>query len=158
GDSLRVGNRSYEIVGRLTATSTEPAAVMLFSPRVYVSAETLDSTLLQQGSRAEFEVFFKLPEEVDPEQLREEIRPHLEAHRLGSDTVEEIKNDWDRALGNLYRFLGLVALTALLLGGLGVGSAIHLYVRRRLDSVAVLRCLGASRRRTSSVYVVQALG
>ena len=158
GDSIRLGDTSYPIVGRLLATSSEPAAVMLFSPRVYVPLDDLDSTLLERGSRAEYDVFFKLPDNVDPDELRDEIRPHLEEFRLGSDTVEEVKGDWDRALTNLYRFLGLVALTALLLGGLGIGSAIHLYVRRRLESVAVLRCLGAGRARTSAVYVVQALG
>lgn len=157
GDSVKIGDHVYNIAGRLLATSTEPSASMIFSPRVFVPLDRLDPSLLERGSRAEYEVFFRLPPGTDADALRDDLRPHLDRFRLGSDTVSEVKNNWNRALRNLYRFLGLVALTALLLGGLGIGSAIHLYVRRRRDSIAVLRCLGASRKRTSAIYVVQAV-
>ena len=58
-------------------------------------------------------------------------------------------------LGRLGRYLGLVALVALLLGGLGVASAVHVFVKRKLDTIAVLRCLGASGRKVMAVYLVQ---
>ncbi|HKL88902.1 MAG TPA: FtsX-like permease family protein, partial [Salinibacter sp.] len=75
---------------------------------------------------------------------------------LDTDTVEEEAEDWREGLGNLYRFLSLVGFVALLLGSLGVASAVHVYVKRRLGSIAVLRCLGASAGRTFRIYLAQA--
>jgi putative ABC transport system permease protein len=60
-------------------------------------------------------------------------------------------------LDDLYRFLHLGALAALLLGALGVASAIHLHVQRKLSLVAVLRCLGVPPRVAPRIYLVQAI-
>jgi putative ABC transport system permease protein len=68
------------------------------------------------------------------------------------------REGWDRSLSNLYRFLGLVGFMSLLLGSLGVASSIHVYVRQRIQTVAVLRCYGASSRQTIIIYLIQALG
>jgi putative ABC transport system permease protein len=53
------------------------------------------------------------------------------------------------------RFLGLVGLAALLLGGLGVASAVHVFVREKRAQVAVLRCIGATRRTAFVAYLLQ---
>jgi putative ABC transport system permease protein len=47
----------------------------------------------------------------------------------------------DRALDQLGRYLGLVALIALLLGGLGVASAVHVFIRRKLETIAICAAL-----------------
>ena len=51
----------------------------------------------------------------------------------------------------------MVALAALLLGGLGVASAVHVYIRQQMDSIAVLRCLGATSWQLFAIYLLQAL-
>ena len=55
------------------------------------------------------------------------------------------------------RFLGLVGLAALLLGGLGVASAINVFIKSRRDTIAVLRCLGATQRTAFTAYLLQAI-
>src|SRR5690606_39101493 len=157
GDSVRIGRVAYRIAGRLEKSPRESQAVSLFSPRIFIPMDSLDSELLQMGSRAEYEVYFKFPEGTDVEALKEEIRPHLDEYRIGSDTVEEIKNNWNEGLTNLYQFLSLAGFIALLLGGLGVAGTIYVYVRQRIDSVAVLRCLGAGSWRTVAISLVQSL-
>lgn len=157
GDSVRIGRVTYQIAGRLEKTPRESEAVSLFSPRIFIPMDSLDAELLQMGSRAEYEVYFKFPEGTDVEALKERIQPHLEEFRIGSDTVEEIKNNWNEGLTNLYQFLSLAGFVALLLGGLGVAGTIYVYVKQRIDSVAVLRCLGASSWRTVGIYLIQAL-
>src|SRR5678816_3020662 len=47
-------------------------------------------------------------------------------------------------------------LVALLLGGIGVASGVHAFVARKIDTVAVLRCLGATSRQVLIIYVLQA--
>ena len=61
-----------------------------------------------------------------------------------------------RTLGNLYNYLGLVGFVALLLGCVGVASAIQVYVRHKLSTVAVLRCLGARSSQAFTIYLIQA--
>ncbi len=157
GDSVRIGRRSYRVAGRLIKTPREANAVMLFSPRIYIPLEGLDAELLAQGSRADYEVYFRFPEGADVERTARDIKPFIEANKIGIDTVEEIRGNWDEGLTNLYRFLSLVGFVALLLGGLGVASAIHVYIQQRVASVAMLRCLGARQSGTVMIYFVQAL-
>lgn len=156
GDSMRIGNVSYKVEGRLLQTPRESAAVMLFSPRVYVPLERVDSALLAVGSRADYEVYFRFEDERDADASIDPLRPELREYRVGADTIEEERENWDEALTNLYRFLGLVGFTALLLGSLGVASSISVYVRQRVQTIAVLRVYGASVGSTVWVYVLQA--
>src|SRR5690606_35198669 len=73
-------------------------------------------------------------------------------------TASGAQEDWAEAIGNLTRFLQLVGFVALLLGGIGVASAVTVYVRQKAETVATLRCLGASAGRVLGIYVLQALG
>ncbi|MFN5583232.1 ABC transporter permease, partial [Gemmatimonas sp.] len=53
-------------------------------------------------------------------------------------------------------FLSIIGLIALLLGGIGVASGVNAFVSAKIDTVAVLRCLGATSRQVLALYVVQA--
>lgn len=156
GDSVRIGQVTYSIAGELEQAPGESSFTSAASPRIYIPRAELDTTLFGQGSRAEYEVLFQFSEDRDVEALVSDIEPFVDRHDLDIDTVEEEAEDWREGLGNLYRFLGLVGFVALLLGSLGVASAIHVYVQRRIPSIAVLRCLGAKARHTFQVYLAQA--
>jgi len=156
GDSVRIGRRGYTILGQLEKTPRENEIISLFSPRIYIPREGLDTLLLTDGSRAEYDVNFYFDEERDVEALVDDIRPQLREYKIDSDTVEETREDWDESLTNLYRFLSIVAFMALLLGGIGVASAINIYIRKRKETIAVLRCVGAKATRTFAIYAVQA--
>ncbi|MFT4604936.1 MAG: putative ABC transport system permease protein [Rhodothermales bacterium] len=158
GDSVYVGGRGYTIAGTLLQTPRESAASGLFSPRIYVPLAGLDSTLLSFGSMADYEVYFRFTDGRDFEAMADSLRPLLRPARIGVDTVIEERDNWDRNLTNLYRFLSLVGFVALLLGSLGVASAVHVYISQRIDTVATLRCFGATAGATLAVYAVQALG
>ncbi|MEX0748320.1 MAG: FtsX-like permease family protein, partial [Rhodothermales bacterium] len=156
GDSVRIGRHAYTVEGSLEKMPRENEIMSLFSPRIFIPRARLDTTLLSTGSRADYEVAFKFDDGHDVEATAEKIAPYMRRNRVGYDTVEETRGDWDQSLTNLYRFLSIVAFIAVLLGGIGVASAIHVYVRRRMDTIAVLRCLGAEAQRTFAIYGVQA--
>ncbi len=158
GDSVQIGDRMYRVAGRLLQTPRETAAVMLFSPRIYIPSRYLDRSLLQKGSRAEYEVYFQFDDGRDVETLVDDLKPVLVAEQVTTDTIQEQKDGWDQSLSNLYRFLSLVGFMALLLGSLGVASAVNVYVRQRVQTVAVLRCFGARSWPTFGVYLVQSIG
>ena len=157
GDSVRIGRYFYPVAGRIDRMPSENQMMSFFSPRVYIPAARLDSTLLSRGSQADYEWAFRFDDGRDVEALVENIGLFLREEEVRYDTVEEVRESWDEGLTNLYRFLNVIAFVAVLLGGIGVAGAIHVYVRRRLATIAVLRCLGAGTRQTFSVYAVQTI-
>lgn len=158
GDELRIGNLVSHVVGRLEKIPGEAVALSAIAPRVYFSMDDLPKTgLLREGSLAQYRLYFKLPPATDVSELLSQIRPQLERLRLRPDTVEERKRQLGRAMDNLYHFLNLVGFVALLLGGVGVASAIHAHVRQKLGTVAVLRCLGGSIAQTFAIYLAQGM-
>ncbi|MEM1041550.1 MAG: FtsX-like permease family protein [Bacteroidota bacterium] len=155
GDSVRVGQRTYRIAGGIDEIAGQTGVGSFVGPRVYVPLAALDTTLLGFGSRVDYRRHFRF-DAADEEAVLAEIRPALRALGLGADTPMEAQEDWNNALGDLGRFLSLVGFVALLLGGIGVASAITVYVRQKAETVATLRCLGATAGQTLRAYVLQA--
>jgi putative ABC transport system permease protein len=83
------------------------------------------------------------------------LRPRLERARVRARTVAETEGGLTQSIQQLADFLGVVGLIALLLGGIGVASGVHAFVSRKIDTVAVLRCLGATRAQVLLIYVTQ---
>ena len=159
GDSISIGLRTFEIAGRLISIPGETAAMSTIGPRVYIPMAELESTaLIQPGSRATYRALYRFVNDVDVEELKDTYGTDTAARfGLDWDTVQDRQAGLERSLGNLYRFLNLSGFIALILGSVGVASAIHTYVRRKRGTIAVLRCLGAEGRHTFFIYVIQAV-
>jgi len=129
GEQVKIGELNLPITGSLEKIPGENAVFSTIAPRVYIPLDKLDATqLLRDDSFARFKVFFKLPDDVDVEKLVRKYRPRFDKRRLGADTVDERKAQLGRSLENLNRFLGLGGFIALLLGAIGIASAIHVHV------------------------------
>ncbi|HET9275996.1 MAG TPA: FtsX-like permease family protein [Gemmatimonadales bacterium] len=158
GDTLALGRARFPIIGTVLNIPGDVGVAAAFGARVFIPAESIDATgLLQFGSRAEYQAFVQLPPGTDAEKLRERYRRPLREERVRVRTVEDDQEDLTSALTQLGNYLGLVALVALLLGGLGVASAVHVFIKRKLDTIAVLRCLGASAPQVFAIYLLQSL-
>jgi putative ABC transport system permease protein len=158
GDEVRIGNLTSHVAGRLEKIPGESVALSAIAPRVYFSMDDLARTgLLREGSLAQYRIYFKLSSGTNVTEMVSALRPQFEKLRLRTDTVEERKRELGRAMDNLYHFLNLVGFIALLLGGVGVASAIHVHVKQKLNTVAVLRCLGSSVAQAFSIYLAQGM-
>ncbi|MDB6020916.1 MAG: permease [Pedosphaera sp.] len=158
GDEIRLGDLTTRIVGKLIKVPGESVALSAIAPRVYIPMSDLSQTgLLRPGALVRYKTYFKFGPSVDVSKLVEKIKPQLDKFRLGSETVEQRKRDLGRAMENLYHFLNLVGFIALLLGGVGVASAIHVHVKQKLGTVALLRCLGGSVAQTFAIYLAQGM-
>ncbi len=130
-----------------------------FGPRVFIPGPLVAETgLLGFGARAEYDVYVQLPAGADAQAIADTLKPRLRPDRVRVRTVQDEQRSLGNALERLGRFLGLVALVALLLGGLGVASAVHVMIRQKMDTIAVLRCLGGSSRQVFALFLVQAAG
>ncbi|MEO1249109.1 MAG: FtsX-like permease family protein, partial [Pseudomonadota bacterium] len=54
-------------------------------------------------------------------------------------------------------FLTLAGLTALLVGGVGVGNAVRAFLEGRMETIATLKCLGAPGRLIFTIYLMQVM-
>jgi putative ABC transport system permease protein len=159
GDSIRVGRASFRIAGTLLSLPGETALRADIQPPVLVPLQFLQETdLVKRGSRVEHKVYLRFDDGRDPEALEKELERRFENEEddIDVDTIADRRRRLDRTLGNLSRFLGLGGFVALLLGAVGVASAIHTHVQQKLETVAVLRTLGASGRQGLLIYLIQA--
>lgn len=156
GDSVKIGNLSFVIAGTLLGAPGKTGISASVAPVVYIPIEYLSQTGLEQkGSRISYRYYFKYDKPVDFDQLMTQLEPRLEAEGLWYDTVETQKDDTTRSFNDVTRFLSLIGFIALLLGCIGVASAIHIYVREKINTIAVLRCLGATASQAFFIYLIQ---
>lgn len=158
GDTVAIGEARFEIAGYLKDFPGDLGIRTAVGPRVFLPLRFLEETrLLRFGSVAAHRVYFEWDD-------AEAVRAFLDTHdsllvdsRIGRTTVEDVEEDLGSALDAFSRFLGLIGLIALILGGLGVASGIHVFVKERLDTVAVLRCMGAGQPLVFRIYLLQAV-
>ncbi|MFN0100275.1 MAG: ABC transporter permease, partial [Gemmatimonadaceae bacterium] len=157
GDTLVVGFARFVIRGSLTNVPGDPGIAATIGPRIFIPEQYLAQTqLLGLGSRAEYEAVLKLPDDVESPRWVAPLRPRFEGAGVRVRTVVENEIDLTDAISQLSRFLSVIGLVALLLGGIGVASGVNAFVQRKIDTVAVLRCLGASSKQVLTIYLLQA--
>jgi putative ABC transport system permease protein len=157
GDSLQLGFAIFRIAGTLENVPGEAGIASAFGPRAFIPAARLDDTgLLVFGSRAEYEAMVAVPQGTDVDKLVKDVRAELDSTRVRVRTAVETERNLTDDVAQLHRFLGIVGLVALLLGGIGVASAIHAYVSEKIDTVAILRCLGATTPQVITIYAATA--
>jgi putative ABC transport system permease protein len=158
GEAVRLGQLSTSVAGTIQRAPGESIALANFAPRVYLPIDQVPETgLLRVGSLARYRVHFKFGAETNVAALVKQIRPQLQKHRLRFHTVETRSEDLGRSMDEVSNYLNLAGFVALLLGGIGVASGIHVHVKQKLETVAVLRCLGSGVAQTFAIYVVQAM-
>lgn len=155
-DSIRIGSSSFKVAGVVSKIPGGGGIMASFTPSVYISMKELDSTgLVQYGSRVNYKQFFKTTTDAETEQLIEKLNPTLKRFGYGYDTVQERKDGLGAGFVSVYRFFSLLAFVALILGCIGVASAVHIYAREKRDEVAVLRCVGSSGWQAFNIYFIQ---
>jgi putative ABC transport system permease protein len=156
GDSVRIGKHTFVIGGRIIKIPGEAMAFATVAPRVYIPLSDLQKTdLIKFGSLANFTASFKFGPEADISAIEKRVNAKREQYRIRTETVAGRQRRLNRTLGNLYNFLSLVAFSSLLLGCIGVASAIHVFMRQKQATVAILRCLGAQSNQVLTIYALQ---
>jgi putative ABC transport system permease protein len=159
GDTLLVGEARLVLRGQVIGMPTEVGFQSAIGPRVYIAHDRIPSTgLLTFGSIARYHANFRMPERVDRNEFRNRNDEILEVNQLRYTTAAGQAREISSAVEDVSRYLGLMGLAALFLGGIGVASAIHVYIREKVITVAVLRCLGAVQRTLFTAYLLQAAG
>jgi putative ABC transport system permease protein len=158
GEKLAIGELQFEIIGTIRKAPGTFGIQTQVAPRVLIPAHLVPKTkLIRPGSLVSYLLFIGLDAEV-LEPWLVDYRAQLEDAKLRITTVRAFQSDLNRSFKVLTRYLGLIGLAALALGGIGVAAGIRVFVREKLASVALLRSLGASSRDIFGVYGLLAMG
>jgi putative ABC transport system permease protein len=156
GDSIAVGNKHFELAGSVLQVPGQSGIAATVAPPVFIPYNQVEATgLLQKGSRLNYRLYVKFPDRFGKKDYETLLKPVLEKEDLRFDDVDERKENLGRAFDDLGRFLNLTAFMALLLGCIGVASSVHIYMKEKVSSVALLRCLGASGKTGMGIFMVQ---
>jgi putative ABC transport system permease protein len=159
GDTLVLGEGRFEIIATIEDIPGSAGVESAFAPRLFISQEWVEETqLITFGSRVAYRAYLRLANEEAAEVLADQYGPQLRPDRISMWTAKRDREDTLQDLDQLSRYLGLVALIALLLGGLGVASAVNVFIKQKRETIAVLRCLGATSRQVFATYLMQAIG
>lgn len=159
GDSIKVGELTLPIIGSLNSLPGSSAVMSSVAPPIVIPFGLVpDTELLQFGSRKEYQYYYKADALTDLQQLEDVLEPMLDAENADLDTHTSTSRRLGRRYENMGKFLNLVAFIALLLGCVGIASSVHIYIREKLKHIAVLKCLGASRKQSFLIYLIQIAG
>lgn len=157
GDRLTVGDLEFVIAAIVT---NEPARasgrIFTIAPRVMLNTSDLAATgLVTPASRVHYRMLFA-GEEVAIAQFRQWADRRLQpGERI--EGIEEARPEVRDALERARRFLGLAAMVSVLLAGVAVATSSQRFIRRHLDSCAVMRCIGGRQRQILSLFMLQML-
>jgi len=155
-DSIRIGSSVFKVAGVVTKVPGGGGLLATFTPSVYISMDELDSTrLVQFGSRVNYKQYFKTRSEQQTERTLAKLKPLIRKSGYSYETVEGRKEGLGEAFNSIYRFFSLLAFIALILGCIGIASAVHIYAREKREEVAVLRCIGSSGWQAFNIFFIQ---
>jgi putative ABC transport system permease protein len=160
GDRLALGGKIFTLRGTVLSEPDRLGNAFTLGPRLFLSGESLRSTgLVAKGSRVTHRLLVKLPDDAGAaavEAFAARLRSALsEPAFFRIETSAEGQPEMRRGVDRTERFLGLVALLSLVVGGVGVAQTVRAWLASRLDSIAVFKALGARPREILAIYLAQ---
>ena len=164
GDELKIGTRLFRIASVVVNEPDRLSGNFAAGPRVLISREGLDASgLLAPGSHAGQRYLFKLPARRDdgaiPDSAVSAFGERLEKLLPEARVIDyrETNPALTRGLDRATSLLSLMSLVALVLGAIGVGMAMRAHLQQRLDTIAIMKSLGARSGQIMKIYLLQTL-
>jgi putative ABC transport system permease protein len=156
-DSIRIGKREFRITARIIREPDRMTTGFTLGARVFLTREGLEDTgIVSDVSRATERILLKLPENRDIASLRTSLENSF-GRRARVTDYTETNPALTRALDRATRFLAMVSLIALIVGGLGVGATMQSHIRQKMTSIAFMKCVGGRSADILRIYLVQAI-
>jgi len=164
GDQLKVGGQLFRIAASVVNEPDRLSGNFAAGPRVLMSRQALDATgLLASGSHATERYLFKLPPPTDGRPVSDSAVAALKA-QLEKLLPEAQLTDYretnpalTQGLDRATSLLSLMSLVALVLGAVGVAMAMRAHLQQRLDTIAIMKSLGARSSQIMKIYLLQTL-
>jgi putative ABC transport system permease protein len=154
GDRLTVGTLDLEVTAVLTYRPDQSMGFASLAPSLLMNIDDIPASgLISQGSRVGYALLVAGDEQAVNE-FDAAIQPDL-PEAVRSSNREESGERAYRAADRAQRFLSLTAIISLLLSAVAVAMSARRFAHRRMDTVALMKSLGATQRFVISVSIVQ---
>ena len=157
GDSMQLGGQSFLIIGQVTYEPDRMLGSLNVGPRVMMTRAGLDRTgLMLPGSRAAERFLFRLqPGSPSIAQVRDRLKKAFPEALIAD--FRETHPIITQGLSRATTFLSLVSLITLIVGAIGVATAMQAHIQQRMDSIAIMKCLGARSTHLMRIYLIQTI-
>ncbi|HEX4582148.1 MAG TPA: ABC transporter permease, partial [Acidobacteriaceae bacterium] len=157
GDSLKVGNSSFRIVGVIEREPDRMNSSMGIGPRVLITREGLaESGLLQPGSRAGERFLMRFqPGTTNIKGLHAQVEKVLPEAQVTD--FREANPALTQGLDRASSMLSLICLVAMVLGAIGVAMSMRAHLEQRMDILATMKSIGARSSDILRIYLLQTL-
>ncbi|MCR9222267.1 MAG: ABC transporter permease [Alphaproteobacteria bacterium] len=156
GDRFRVGEQSFRLAGVIADEPDGGTQAFNLGPRVMIATEALaDTGLVQTGSLIRYYYRVALAPEQPVEGWIAALKERFPNAGWRIRALDNAAPNIQRFVDRVGLFLTLVGLTALLVGGVGVGNAVRAFLGQRTGTIATLKCIGAPARMIFAVYLIQ---
>ncbi len=156
GDTIQIGAARFRIVAKIAREPDRAARGLTFGHRVLVSHAALRASgLIQPGSLIRYHYRIALPAGMNVKAWREALDTRFPKAGWRIRDTGNAAPGLGRVVDRISVFLAVVGLSALLVGGVGIGNAVRAFLQSRAGTIAILKCLGAPGRIVFAVYAVQ---
>ena len=154
GDNLRVGTASFRVTEVLDYRPDQGTGFVNLAPAVLLNYKDIGATqLIQPGSRVTYSALF-----AGPPAAVTEFREYLISHKAAGERLREVdesSRQLNSAVDRASRFLNLASLASVLLAAVAVAMGARRYAARHIDTVALMKCMGASQRFVLSISIIE---
>lgn len=158
GQHLRIGDELFTVTGLLRKEPDRMANAFSLGPRVMISQDGLAAArLIKLGSRVRERYLLRIPPGSGVMPLVHELRGRLVKDQARVSSSQDAQPQLKRFLDQMGRYLGLVGLTALFVGGIGVATTVHAFMREKVTTIAIMKTLGATTAVIIGIYLRQVL-
>ena len=156
GHRVLIGEAVFEMRATIVVEPDRVATVFSLGPRFLVARAALDATgLVRPGSRIHYHTRVRLAPTTDGAAWIETVKQAFPKAGWRIRGLDAAAPGVQRFIERMTLFLTFVGLTALLVGGIGVGNAVKSYLDGKTATIATMKCLGAPAALVFRVYLLQ---
>ena len=154
GETLRIGSGSFKVTAVLDYRPDQGTGFVNLAPAALLNVADIGATgLIQPGSRVTYSALFAgAPSAVSG------FRDYLIAHKAAGERLREVdesSRQLNSAVDRASRFLNLASLASVLLSAVAVAMGARRYAARHVDTVALMKCMGASQRFVLGISLIE---
>jgi len=155
GGLVKLGGQDYRVAGTVVEEPDRMTGTINVGPRLLISRKGLDRAgLISVGSRASERYLFRLPASgISVAEVRDALRKVFPQARIVD--FRESHPLITHGLDDATTFLSLVSLIAMIVGALGVATAMQSHLEQKMDSIAVMKSIGGRSSQILRIYLLQ---
>jgi putative ABC transport system permease protein len=154
GAPLKIGAASFRVTQVLDYRPDQGTGFVNLAPAALLNFDDVPSTrLIQPGSRATYAVLF-----AGPAPAVADFRAYLASAKAPGERLREVdesSRQLNSAIDRASRFLNLSSLASVLLAAVAVAMGARRYATRHVDTVALMKCMGASQGFVLAISIIE---